>query len=1714
MPAIQVARTDTFEQQRNKINEIGTQLFSVTSGGSDLSTGNLKLGDGTVTVPSLAFTNDAELGIYRPDLKTLGFVSAGKNIIDFSNELVLSFKDINIRKKSLTQAGVTVADVGSNYDTGTYTSIALTGGTGDGGTIDVNVLEFVGTVTAEGLNYNPGTYSAIELITSGSGTPPFVDFEVDAIEGDITPGSGYVPGSYSDVPMQGGSGSGATANIVITGTADYPGTITNPGSGYTEGTYPFAQAFNQPRQTFIVTLADGGTPADLSDDDFIIDGVTNGSVTLEIGNTYRFDISNVNLQGHSFFFRDQGGVTGYLPSGFLVQTNGSGGQVGDFIDIIIDPSVSPTTVEYYCMNHSGMEGTINVVTGTTGQYGYGSSYEVVVNASGVVTSCTTAAGGQKYKAGDVLQFTNNQLGGVGSGFLFTLGTPSYNGTVDTVTFTDQGQDYLVADVLTILDGDVGSGGGSNFAFTITSNPGRIKNLTFSTYNTGHAVNDVFTLPGAVTNLSTNLGGQVNGVAGTATAGSPVVTLTSTTGLVAGMQAYTDFGSTGDVGAGTLTIQSVDSPTQITLDGNATTSGALTITFVSPGSTTLISLTSIAGIQFGYLVEQVSGTGILGDNITVLSINDSTNEVELSSSPTQAGTAVLNFIPPFGIGNPAFSYRVDALGVVDEGSVSITDGGTGYNVGDQLSVNPSDLTQPIEYTLTTVSTQVIDFQGTISASTFSVGDSITAVDGAILSATGTGSTVGAEADQTYSNITSYTYSGNGVNAVFEVTRDNAGDIASVTPTSGGSFYAVGETLTIPGTAVGGATPGDDVTVTISGVSQFGSATVYEVNTSGGNISNLLVSAFPFSDGDEIIIVGQTNIFTINTASATKNRFFLNDGNGAVPSPDLTFYAGNKYKIDTADPSNDNQQFSFSQFPGGTRAPSLVENVSSVLDSASAQITVASTTGILAGMQVTETGTGEGQLAAGTLVASVDGPTTISLSALPLVSGNVTLDFSGIEYTDGLIRESSYIELTVSETTPNLYYYDAVDGPENEESGGFIGSEALITIDPNNPKVFGSGFQLSVTQIEITDIITANVETGLLTSQSVQAQSGEIAVFTAGQSITTSSLTSTDIEVSNITNTTGILVNTPALTLRSAIAVENAGGQVLTIDNTNGDLTTSGVLSTTTRLDINGNLEIVDNDISSSTSDILLTPASGRIVKINTISGLIIPVGDTGGRPSGAVVADGCIRFNTDTDQYEGYASTTGQWSSLGGVRDLDGNTYIKAEDSVGANDNTLWFINDGINTVRFRPTKLEFFHNKSIESPVTNAPNYVEWTANAPVSLGDYLKYRNNLYEVTVAGTTATSGNEPTHTSGAAANGSAELTWTQLAVAPLTFREIEELRVGPQGDLPLVINSELRLFDNVVSTDVDDLVLRPNAGKKVIVESATNLVIPVGSTADRGVSVAGSIRYNTTTLTYEGYDGTNWGSLGGVKDVDQNTYIIPETAPGSNENILYFFNDGNNTVRLTTTDLQFDTIDTIVSSTSNEFEITASLMTFDIASTTLDNTAADRTFLHTSKQYFDLGVSAGLVVDPILRLDNQGDVYFNTTFGSGSFTGVKVFDGDLKEFELSDVKILTEKITLTKGTVDNGNITIYDITTQDAAKVTLSARNAITGAKEFIEFGITDNGTDVFHTEYGNITTGTSLIDVDVELTGANQVRINISLSDSVSPTESVIITSVSNVTKR
>ena len=52
-----------------------------------------------------------------------------------------------------------------------------------------------------------------------------------------------------------------------------------------------------------------------------------------------------------------------------------------------------------------------------------------------------------------------------------------------------------------------------------------------------------------------------------------------------------------------------------------------------------------------------------------------------------------------------------------------------------------------------------------------------------------------------------------------------------------------------------------------------------------------------------------------------------------------------------------------------------------------------------------------------------------------------------------------------------------------------------------------------------------------------------------------------------------------------------------------------------------------------------------------------------------------------------------------------------------------------------------------------------------------------------------------------------------------------------------------------------------------------------------------VRFNTSDGVFEGYSGNAWASLGGVKDVDQDTFIEAESAPGADNDELRFVTAG-------------------------------------------------------------------------------------------------------------------------------------------------------------------------------------------------------------------------------
>lgn len=124
---------------------------------------------------------------------------------------------------------------------------------------------------------------------------------------------------------------------------------------------------------------------------------------------------------------------------------------------------------------------------------------------------------------------------------------------------------------------------------------------------------------------------------------------------------------------------------------------------------------------------------------------------------------------------------------------------------------------------------------------------------------------------------------------------------------------------------------------------------------------------------------------------------------------------------------------------------------------------------------------------------------------------------------------------------------------------------------------------------------------------------------------------------------------------------------------------------------------------------------------------------------------------------------------------------------------------------------------------------------------------------------------------------------------------------------------LDLNDNTISSTNTNgnIVLDPNGTGYVSIVGTNGVVIPVGTDAQRGPAVQGSIRYNTDSSSFEGYSGTVWGSLGGVKSVDGYTYISAESSPGASDDTIRAYTDGTLALQVGPDFAQFESkIDTV------------------------------------------------------------------------------------------------------------------------------------------------------------------------------------------------------------
>lgn len=180
--------------------------------------------------------------------------------------------------------------------------------------------------------------------------------------------------------------------------------------------------------------------------------------------------------------------------------------------------------------------------------------------------------------------------------------------------------------------------------------------------------------------------------------------------------------------------------------------------------------------------------------------------------------------------------------------------------------------------------------------------------------------------------------------------------------------------------------------------------------------------------------------------------------------------------------------------------------------------------------------------------------------------------------------------------------------------------------------------------------------------------------------------------------------------------------------------------------------------------------------------------------------------------------------------------------------------------------------------------------------------------------------------------------------------------------------------------------RPVMESPLVFDTTESIQIPVGTTAQRPATpTVGDIRYNSDLSSFEGFGpGNAWGSLGGVKDVDQDTYIVPESSAGADEDTLSFYTGGQLSATLDSTGLtakqnfNVDGNTTIGNAAADTLTVTATSTFNGAVSTTgntiLGNAAADTLTVNATTTFKGPVTSEGGIAV------RSGDAF---TFGQGA-----------------------------------------------------------------------------------------------------------------------------------
>ena len=677
---------------------------------------------------------------------------------------------------------------------------------------------------------------------------------------------------------------------------------------------------------------------------------------------------------------------------------------------------------------------------------------------------------------------------------------------------------------------------------------------------------------------------------------------------------------------------------LTVNGTTTTIDTTTMTIEDPILLLASTATGTGAVDLGILGERGSETNVFSG------WDESANEFILAevSDADSSTTVTITDYAPLHIGALNTDDGITAVGTVQggtltDGTATITSGAiasvttigaSGTITGGSLTDGTATLSSGALSGATTGS-----FSGTVTAGALTDGTA-TLDDGALSGVTtigASGAITGGSLTDGTATISSGALSG-ATSGSFSTTVTATGNVAGGNLTTGGNVnldgnVTVGNVVTITNTrdfdganidasgtldVVGATTLGGTFTITDG---ELAPSNVFTVNADGNVVVNKI------TDGTATLTSGALSGATTVTATGAVTGGSLTDGTATLSSGALS---GATTVTAT----------------GAVTGGSLTDGTATLDDGALSGVTTIGASGAITGGSLT------------------DGTATVSSGA---VSGVTTLAMSGAltGATSGAF--STTLGVTGTATVGNVSTAGTVTAT-GAVTGGSL-TDGTATLD--------DGALSGVTTLAMGGALSGVTTLG--TSGEATLASAIVSDLTATR-VTFAGTDGALVDNADLTYTTGS--NTLAVTNVDATSVA-AGNLTATgndITGSNGEVTINEAgADIDFRVESSSNANMLTVDAGSNTVLVgTATATTGAGFKIGTTDSMLLPVGTTAQRPTGAA---GMIRYNSSTDQVEGWDVSESTFKALG----VPAFTVIASQNFAGDDTTVAFTLSDSQTT---------------------------------------------------------------------------------------------------------------------------------------------------------------------------------------------------------------------------------------------------------------------------------------------------------------------------------------------------------------------------------------------------------------------------------------------------